>query len=206
MLIKNDKPIRIIGYPESSMTEEYCQFFKKDGFDDFEVILPEDFKSLVDKEKYQYIIAFSLDMKLRKEICDLLDDLDLDCVTYVNDLTYIFDSCKIGKGCFISYGVLISWDCSIGDHCYFGMRSIISHDCSIGKNCILSADSGVAGKTTIGNNCSLMFSSRVLNKLSLTDGVTIGAFSNLTKNAEIEGTYVGRIARLMKPETDDRDL
>lgn len=199
MFIKNDKPIRIIGYPESSMTEEYCQFFRKDGVDDFEVILPEDFKSLSNKDKYQYIIAFSLDMKLREEISNSLDNYDLDCLTYIDDSTYVFDTSKIGKGCFLSYNSLISWNCTIGNHCYFGIKSAIGHDCLVGKNCIFSVNVVIAGKTTIGNNCSFMFDSKVLNKIKVVDNVTLNAFSNLTKNVEIPGTYIGRIAKLMKP-------
>ena len=62
MFIKNQKIIKIIGYPESSMTEEYCQVFSKEGLFDFDVILPEDFISLSNKNEYQYIIAFWMDM------------------------------------------------------------------------------------------------------------------------------------------------
>ena len=43
-----------------------------------------------------------------------------------------------------------------------------------------------------------MFKSSVLNRLKITDNVTLGSFSNLTKNADKQGRYVGTIARFVK--------
>jgi acetyltransferase-like isoleucine patch superfamily enzyme len=198
MFIKNEKKIKIIGYPESSMAEEYCQVFIKEGLFNFDVILPEDFLSLSNKNEYQYIIAFCIDMKLRSKICELLDVLNLDCVTYINDNSYTFKNSNIGKGSFVAFDGIISWNCHIGNHCYFGMRSAIGHDVIMGKNCILSPGVSIGGRTVIGNNCMFMFKSSVLNKLIITDNVTLGAFSNLTKNADKPGNYVGSVARLVK--------
>jgi acetyltransferase-like isoleucine patch superfamily enzyme len=198
MFIKNEKTIKIIGFPQSSMTQEYCEVFSKEGLFNFDVILPEDFVSLSNKEEYQYIIAFGLDMKLRSKICETLDVLNLDCVTYINDNSYTFENSKIGKGSFVTFDGVISWNCHIGNHCYFGMRSAIGHDVIMGKNCILSPGVSIGGRTVIGNNCRFMFKSSILNKLNITDDVILGAFSNLTKNADIPGNYVGSIARLVK--------
>jgi carbonic anhydrase/acetyltransferase-like protein (isoleucine patch superfamily) len=198
MLIKNKKTIKIIGFPQSSMTQEYCEVFLKEGLSNFDVILPEDFISLSNKEEYQYIIAFCLDMNLRTEICELLDVLNLDCVTYINDNSYTFKNSKIGKGSFVAFDGVISWNCDIGNHCYFGMKSGIGHDVVMGRNCVVSPGVLIAGKTLIGNNCMFMFKSSVLNKLIITDNVTLGSFSNLTKNADTPGNYVGSIARLVK--------
>jgi NDP-sugar pyrophosphorylase family protein len=198
MFIKNEKIIKIIGYPESSMTEEYCQVFLKEGLSNFDVILPEDFISLSNKENYQYIIAFWLDIKLRKNISDLLDNLNLDCVTYINDSSYTFTNSKIGRGSFVAFDGLISWNCDIGNHCYFGTKSGIGHDVVMGKNCIVSPGVLIGGRTVIGNNCMFMFKSSVLNKLIITDNVTLGSFSNFTKNVDKPGNYVGSIARLVK--------
>lgn len=206
MFIKNDKPIKIIGFIESSITEQYCQVFSREGLVNFQVISPDDFKDLHDKKNYQYIVAFYLDMKLRKEICDLLDNLNLDCVTYVGDSVYKFDSSKIGKGCFIADRSILCWNSSVGDHCYLDMGAGIGHDVIVGRNSIVSSRVDIAGRTKIGESCKFFFNCTVLNNLTVCDDVVLYAHSNITKNITKPGDYVGRNARLMKSEESNKDL
>lgn len=206
MFIKNEKPVKIIGFPESSMTQEYVEVFSKEGLENFSVIEAEKFLTLKNKEQYQYIVAFCIDRNLRKSICNILDDLNLDCITYIDDSVYTFPSTKIGKGCYIAWGVGIGWDSSIQNHCFIGIRCGIGHHVNIGKNTILFSASWIAGRVNIGNNCQISFKSSVLNKINVCNDVILGAFSNLTKNAEKPGNYVGSIARLMKHKETDKDL
>lgn len=206
MFIKNDKPIKIIGFPESSITQEYFQVFSKEGLKDLFIITPEDFKSLIHKDDYQYIIAFYLDMNLRKEICDLLDNLNLDCVTYIDDSVYIFPSSKVGKGCFIGYQCVICWNVIVGDHCYLDIQAGLGHDVVLGRNSIVSSRVNVAGRTKIGENCKFFFNCTVLNNLTVCDNVTLCTLSNITKDVTEPGTYIGRNARLMKSKETDKDL
>ena len=198
MFIKNDKPIKIIGFRESSVNQEYLEVFKKEGVDNVDTITPENFLQLENKQNYLYIISFHIETELRETIGNLLDELNLDCVTYINDSVYIFESSSIGRGCFIAFNSIISWNACIGNHCYLGMVVGIGHEVNIGKNCIISPGVLIAGRTVIGNNCMFMFKSSVLNRLKITDNVTLGSFSNLTKNADKPGRYVGTIARFVK--------
>lgn len=193
MFIKNKKPIKIIGYPQSSMTQEYVEVFSKEKLKNFAIILPEEFILLQNKNQFQYIIAFSLDVDLRKKICELIDDLD--CLTYISDHSYIFSSSKIKKGCYIGHQTIISWNCLVEDHCYFAVRSSIGHDSKVGKNCIIGPAVDIAGKTVIGDNCTFGLRSSVINNINIVDNVTLGAFSNATKDITKPGKYVGTIAR-----------
>jgi len=206
MFIKNDKPVRIIGFPESSIAEQYCQVFSREGFNDFQITTPENFKSLIDKDDYQYIIAFYLDMNLRKEICDLLDNLGLDCVTFIDDSVYMFPSSKVGKGCFIGYQSILCWNTIVEDHCYLDIQAGLGHDVILGRNSIVSSKVDIAGRTKIGENCKFFFNSTVLNNLTVCDDVTLCAHSNIMKDIKIPGKYVGRNARLMKPKSTDKNL
>ena len=206
MFIKNNKPIKIVGFPESSMTQEYLEVFAKDGLKELSVVTPDNFTKLQNKKQYQYIIAFGLDINERRHICDILDDQDLDCLTYINDDAYIFPSAKIGKGCFIGHQCIVSWDCIIGDHCYMTMTSAIAHHVSMGKNCLLYPRVEISGKTKIGENCRFLIKSSVLSNLTICDNVTLSSFSNLTRDVTIPGTYTGTSARLMKKSLTDQDL
>ena len=206
MFIKNEKPVKIIGFPDSSMTREYVEVFGKYGLEQFSIITPEEFFLLEEKDDHQYIIAMWFDIDLRRKVCDVLDNLNLDCLTYISDSVYIFDSSKVGKGCFINHQCIVSWNTLIGNHCYFGIRSGIGHDTNLGMNSLLFSAAWIAGKVTIGENCKFNFNSSVINNVNITDNVTLGAFSNLSKDAMKPGTYLGRIAKLMKSEPTDKDL
>ena len=206
MFIKNEKSIKIIGFPESSGTQEVIEVFHKEGLDDAEVIEPHHFFNLEDKSQFQYIVSSILDLSLRKTICDELDTLNLDCLTYINDSVYVFPSATIGKGCFIGHQCILSWNCVVGDHCYLGMKSQLGHDSVLGKNCVLSPDAAITGRTTIGENCKFFWRSSVLNNLQICDNVTLYAFSNITKNITEPGVYAGRNAKLIKPKPTDKNL
>ena len=206
MFIKNDKPVKIIGFSESSGTQEVIEVFHKERLENVEVITPQHFFDLEDKNQFQYIISSILDLSLRRIICDKLDNLNLDCLTYINDSVYVFDSVIIGKGCFIGHQCILSWNCVVGDHCYLGIKSQLGHDSILGKNCVLAPDAAITGRTTIGENCKFFWRSSVLNNLHVCDDVTLYAFSNITKNVTKPGTYVGTNAKLIKQEHTDKNL
>lgn len=194
MLIENNKPIKVIGYPESSMTRDYIKFTSKQTKNKIDIINPEKFFNSNDCEKYQYFIGFSLDMKLREKVCDKIDKFNLDCVSYIDDTSIIFDDAEIGKGIFIGPFTTIQ-NSIVSDYASIECYCLVSHDVKLGRNCVVHPGTLIAGKTKIGNNCTFGFKSSVINKVSITDNVNLRAFSNITKNIEIPGNYVGTIAR-----------
>jgi len=195
MIIENDKPIKIIGYPESSLTDGALQWFSLESKNHIEIITPETFLDLSSKSDYQYFVAFSLDMNLRKTICDLVDDLDLDCVSYIHDSSVLFDTCKIGKGVFIGAFSVAVQHCEVQNHCWIECYCLLPHHGKIGKGSIVHGGSLIAGRVTIGEYCTFNFKSSIINNINITDHVTVGAFSNVTKNITKPGRYVGSIAR-----------
>jgi acetyltransferase-like isoleucine patch superfamily enzyme len=195
MIIENNKPIRIIGYPESSLTDGALQWFLLESKNPIEIITPKTFLSLSNKEDYQYFVGFTLDMNLRKVVCEEIDNLDLDCVSYIHDFCVVFDTCKMGKGIFIGSFSSIGYHSEIQNHCWIECYSMISHHVSLGKGSVVHAGTLIAGRVLIGEYCTFNFKSSIINNVTLTDRVTLGAFSNATKNITKSGKYVGSIAR-----------
>ena len=196
MIIENDKPIRIIGYPESSLTDGALHWFSLDSKNEIKIITPETFLDLKNKSDYQYFVGFSLDMPMRKVICEEVDRLELDCITYIHDSCIIFDdTVKIGKGVAILSSTTVCYHTEIKNHCWIEPHCLITHHIDMGKGCIIHATSSIAGRVTIGEYCTLNFGSSILNQVSIVDHVTVGAFSNVTKNITKPGRYVGSIAR-----------
>lgn len=198
MIIANSKPVKIIGYTQSSLTKEYYNFLSAEHNNSTKIITPEEFISIKNKKEFQYINAFSLDRPLRKIICDDLDDLNLDCVTYIHDTCVVSPGAEIKKGSFIGPFSVIGFDSQIQQHCFISAYCGIGHETVVGRNTIIQAGVKIAGNTTIGENCLFNFGSSALNKLTITDNVILGAYSNLTKDAAISGTYIGTIARRVK--------
>lgn len=195
MIIENNKPLKFIGYPESSMVETALSFVLPESKNEIEVITPEVFLNLKNKSDYQYLVAFCLDTQLRKVVCDELDQLDLDCITYVHDTCLVPETCKLGKGVLIGAFSSALYLSDIGNHCWIESYCLIAHHVNMGRSCVLHSGVAIAGKVDIGENCTFKFKSSVLSKVSITDNVTVGAYSNVTKDITKPGRYLGSIAR-----------
>jgi acyl-[acyl carrier protein]--UDP-N-acetylglucosamine O-acyltransferase len=195
MILENNQPIRIIGYPQSSLTDGALQSFSLESKNEIKIITPEVFLELKNKSDYQYFVGFSLDMNLRKVICDEIDQLDLDCVTYIHDSSVLFDTCKIGKGVAIGPFSSALYHSEVKNHCWIESYCLIAHHNEIGKGSIIHMGSLIGGRTRIGEYCTLGMKSSAINNISITNHVTVGAFSNVTKDITKPGRYVGSIAR-----------
>jgi UDP-3-O-[3-hydroxymyristoyl] glucosamine N-acyltransferase len=195
MIIENNKPIKIIGYPESSMTDGCLNWFSLETKNEIDIITPENFLNLEGKNNYQYFVGFSLDMNLRTHVCNEIDNLNLDCITYIHDSCVVSKNIKIGKGVGIFPFSSILYHTNIQDHCLIETYCLIAHHVNLGRNSIIHAGTLIAGKTTIGKNCTFGFKSSAINKINIVDNVNVGAFSNITKDITKSGRYVGTIAR-----------
>lgn len=195
MIIENDKVIKFIGYPESSMIESGVHFISLQTRNKIEVITPESFLELDNKSDYQYLVAFCIDTELRKKICDIIEDLNLDCITCTHETAVICDTSILGKGVIIGPFSSVLYSSQIGNHSWIESYCLVSHHVNVGRGCVMHSGVAIAGKTIIGKDCTFKFKSSVLNKINIVDDVTIGAYSNVTKDITRPGRYLGSIAR-----------
>lgn len=198
MLISNDKEMMMIGFPESTLTQEAAFFVGQELKSQMHIIPPDEFFSIQDKSKYQYGVAFNQELDMRMKVIDEINALDLDCVRYMHDsvVCYTRDiKSVIGRGTFIAPFSTILMGATLGDFCAVETYCLISHHVSIGNNVMLHSGTMIAGRTTIGNNCVFNFKSAVLNKLTVGDNVMVNAISTLTKDALDSGVYIGSPAR-----------
>lgn len=202
MLIANEKPLCLIGYKNSTITQEANYFIGAEFSGQIIIIEPENFLNLVDKNSYQYIIAFTLDQQLRKHVIEVVDSMNLDCIRYVHNSVVCNNldmSDVIGRGSFISPFSSLLIGTKIGNHCIVETYCLLSHYSTLGNNVHLHAGAMIAGRTQVGNNSIFNFRSSVLNALTLCDGIELGATSTITKNIEQPGKYVGTPARYVGP-------
>jgi UDP-3-O-[3-hydroxymyristoyl] glucosamine N-acyltransferase len=190
----NQNPIRIIGYTESSMTQEFLNEIGKTH--KVEVILPQDFINNQFPD-YQYIVSVSVDFIQRKKIIDIIDKNNFDLITVIHDTTLIgsVPPAVIQPGTFIFPFCSIALGSHIGKHCIIGPYNLIGHYSRIGNNCITRPSVVISDKSTVGNNCVFNIRSTVTNKVVIVDNVEVLGLTNVVKNIETAGRYVGSTAR-----------
>jgi acetyltransferase-like isoleucine patch superfamily enzyme len=199
MIIKNNKPILIIGFEESSITHEAIYFLEEEGSVADKIISPKEFFDLKNKEDYQYHIgmgAFTGNLEERGKVCNIL--YDFDCVSIIHSTSFVARDFKIEKGLFVAPFVTILQRTKIDKFCWIESYSLVAHYCNIGKNCIINPGTLIGGKSVIGNNCILKMKSSVSNKIKICDNVIVGGFSSVTKDIIEPGIYVGTPARKIK--------
>jgi UDP-3-O-[3-hydroxymyristoyl] glucosamine N-acyltransferase len=194
MIIGNNKPIRVIGYAESSMTQEFVGEISRTK--PVNVIGTQDFLNDPDTH-FQYIVSVSFDFAERKDVVNLVDSLDLDLITVIND------HCQIGNnpapviqpGTFIFPLCNISLGARIGRHCIISPYSMLGHYSTIGRNCVLRPGVMITDKSAVGNNCVFNIQSTVTNRATVVDDVELMAFANVAKDITVPGQYIGSTAR-----------
>lgn len=197
-MIKNEKPLKIIGYSESMLTQDSMYYGKNFVNEDISIMTPNEFKNLQSKDDFQYFIGFALDLKEREQTIDLLDEYDSDCVTFIHETASVHEGAVIGKGSCVANFSTVMQGAVLGKHCFVETYCLISHNTIVGNNCMLHSGTMIAGKTNIGKNCMFNFRSGVMNKLDICDNTVVGAFSNVTKNIDTPGVYVGTPARKLR--------
>jgi len=198
MLIANNKPLCLVGFEQSTITQEAYFFLSQEFTGTFVTLSPDEFLALNNKDQYQYFVAFTLDINKRIEVIDTIEQMNLDCIRYMHDscVCYTRDLTQVlGRGSFVSPFSTLLRDSRVGAHCIIETYCLVSHYSNIGDNVLLHSGTLIAGRTRIGPNSVFNFKSGALNALDICGNIEVGASSTITKSIELGGYYVGSPAR-----------
>lgn len=198
MLLANEKPICLIGFEQSTITQEAHFFLSREFAGEIVTLSPDEFLDLGNKYQYQYFVAFTLDVQKRIDIIDVVESMNLDCIRYMHDscVCYTDDLTEIlDRGSFVSPFSTLLRNSRVGRHCIIETYCLLSHYSSLGDNVILHSGTLIAGKTSIGDNSVFNFKSAAINGLVICGNIEVGASSTITKSVELPGYYVGSPAR-----------
>jgi hypothetical protein len=90
IITSSNKPIRIIGFAESTITQEGIYWLSTEWTGELIVISPDDFLASTNKHDFQYLIFFTLDTAKRIEVIDTVESLKLECVTFIHNSVVLY--------------------------------------------------------------------------------------------------------------------
>jgi len=103
--------------------------------------------------------------------------------------TIIGNDVEIGANCTIDRGAI--GNTHLANGVKLDNQIHIAHNVDLGKNSAIAACCAIAGSTVIGENFRMGGLSGVLGHLSITDNVSVGAHTLITKNISEGGEYIG---------------
>lgn len=199
ILYRDERPLVLIGYAQSTIMQEALYWFGLDT-PDISHCTPEQFRNISadQRTQYQYGLAFTLDQPLRRALLSEMCEQGLDLVTYVHPTATLGDQDLyrlLSPGCFVGPNSTILLGSHLGIGCIVESYCLISHHVIIGDNCQLHSGVMIAGRCDIGSHCMFNFRSTVLPKTEICSHVELGAVSTATKSILLPGRYVGSPCR-----------
>ena len=203
-MLKNTlKKIAIIG--NGGFAKEISYSFAKENYDYFihkKYIQENDniTKAIEDLDFDRYKILLGIgDPNIRKKIVDSFPK-EAEYMTYIDKHAKILniDTVNIGKGSVICAGSILTTNINIGDFCQINLNSTIGHDCNIGNYLTTAPGVHISGNCNIGDLNYYGTNTALKNNLNLINNITVGMNSNIIKNIDEEGVYVGNPLKKIK--------
>ncbi len=101
---------------------------------------------------------------------------------------------KLGEGCLLSAGVILTCNINIGKHSHLNLQSTITHDFHSGDYFTTAPAVNISGNCTVGDRVYFGTNSAMKQGVQVCDDVTIGMGAIVVKNISKPGIYIGNPA------------
>jgi tetrahydrodipicolinate N-succinyltransferase len=138
------------------------------------------------REKYSFFIATNYlpqknsvdkrNVQKRFRYIDLVDELDLYCISLVHPDAVVHNTCTIGKGVFIENLAYVAGYNEIGDFSCIHSFVITGHHNKLGKNCVLQRKAGLYDFNVLEDNVFVGMNSQIAGEsITLGQGTIVHA-------------------------------
>lgn len=104
---------------------------------------------------------------------------------------------KFGDHVIVYPGVTINAGVTVGSNVYINSNASIGHEVKIGNHVNINPGANVAGKVNIGDFCTIGIGASTKENLHIAKNTTIGGGAMVTKDTQLDKTYVGVPATIM---------
>lgn len=108
---------------------------------------------------------------------------------------YVDQSNKIGRGCILCAGVMMTVDVTLESFVIVNLGCTIGHDVKIGSFSSIMPSVNISGSVTIGKNVFIGSGATILQGLTIGDNAVIGAGSVVIRSVASDQKMVGVPAR-----------
>lgn len=116
----------------------------------------------------------------------------------ISQIAHVSNHAKLAEGTIVMHHALINAGASIGKACVINSKALIEHETTIGDFCHISTAAVVNGQANIGDSCFIGSNTVVGNNINVVACTTISAGSQVLKNIELPGTYIGQPLRKIR--------
>lgn len=112
-------------------------------------------------------------------------------ISLIHPNTNVSKWVKIGRGCIISAGSIVTTQIEIGDFCQLNLSTTIGHDCKIEAFYTTAPGVNISGNCTFGKRVYFGTGSATKQGVSICNDVTIGMGAMVVSNISEKGIYIG---------------
>jgi len=156
----------------------------------------DDIKSLMSQcSNFHITVGQVKSSAIRERIWNKVNEVGGNLPVIISPTAHVSNHAKLAEGTIVMHHALINAGVSIGKACIINSKALIEHETTIGDFCHISTAAVVNGKANIGDNCFIGSNTVVGNNTDVVANTIIAAGSQVLKNIELSGTYIGQPLR-----------
>jgi acetyltransferase-like isoleucine patch superfamily enzyme len=140
------------------------------------------FKGFANGEFDGLLITVTSNMKFRRELLDLIEELEIPLATFIDEQSFVSESALIGAGSVILDSARVGHKAQIGKNVFLSGFVNIDHHCIVGENSTFGPGVFFSGNVTAG--VDIVFGSNIAVEPGITigDNCKVASGTILTKN------------------------
>lgn len=115
------------------------------------------------------------DTKMKKKVVGAYADAGLSFTNLIHPSAIVPESVKLGLGCIITAGCILTVDISIGDHVILNLSTTVGHDAVIGDYTTVNPQVAINGRNVIGQGVYIGTGAKLIHEIKIGDWTLIGA-------------------------------
>lgn len=116
----------------------------------------------------------------------------------ISPIAHVSRYANIEEGTIVMHQALINAGASVGKGCIINTKALIEHEVVVGSFCHISTATIVNGQATIGDQCFIGSNAVIANNTDITANTVIAAGSQVLRNIESPGIYIGQPLRKIR--------